>query len=147
MSMIGLEPQGECAASPGGVHDSGSFDDAIAGAGDADRAHPGPRPGWGNAAGEPMCEHLVHALVSPAHQLLHGPMAGESLGDSLRQPGGPSPSICRFGRASRGAPTLSRHRCSDAAGAQIHHTQIHQVKSGGRFGYGGSAAGQDMSKG
>ena len=78
---------------------------------------------------------------------LHGPMAGEGLGNSLRQPGGPPPSICRFGRASRGAPTLSRHRCSDAAGAQIHHTQIHQVKSGGRFGYGGSAAGQDMSKG
>ena len=76
MSMIGLEPQGECAASPGGVHDSGSFDDAIAGAGDADRAHPRPRPGWRNAAGESMCEHLVHALVSPAHQLLQGPMAG-----------------------------------------------------------------------
>ena len=76
MSMIGLEPQGECAVSPGGVHDSGSFDDAIAGARDADRAHPRAGPGWGDAAGESMCEHLVHALVSPTHQLLHGPMAG-----------------------------------------------------------------------
>src|SRR5918994_7638143 len=89
MAVVGVEPEGEGAATPGYFDDGGDLHDAGPRAAQAHRPHQRADSIGPHAAGQPMGEHLVDIVVGPPDQLLRWPVTGERLRDALGQQGGP----------------------------------------------------------